>query len=451
MFTRHDRFSRRGAPSVLIASLVLLLAMTSVAWSQEDTLESAARGRVQRISLNLQDVTLGSVLKVMTQKSGINFLIGSDLVGKSINVYLEDVLVEDALAAIMRANGLWYTRQKGTNIYVIMDAPEGPPVTTVTEVLGLSYADATMLLPTMESVLTEAGSIVVDARTNSLVATDIPENMTTLQQLVNDLDDPTGQVLIEAKIIEFSEDAARELGVTWDYSDFDTGEAISYGSTFNTDQAEGILELTFGKFDSFVNIQDLAGKIRALQQDGRAEVLAQPQILTLDNQEAVIAITSHIALARKVTYREGGADSTVEPIFGDVGVTLKVLPHVNNEEFVTMTIEPQVSSAHRSSFFPDDAVDTKHRTARTTVMVRDAETVVIGGLLMRDVSESHYKVPLLGDIPLLGALFRKSVTSDTTTEGMVFLTPRILGAEALKRVSERAESRMDEKLGVVEQ
>ncbi|MCK4511106.1 hypothetical protein KAW64_05165 [bacterium] len=94
------------------------------------TTELQASERGARLSLNLTSVTLGSVLKVMTQKTGINFLIGSDLTGKTINVYLEDVLVEDALAAIMKANGLWYTRQKGTNIYVIMESPDGPPVAT---------------------------------------------------------------------------------------------------------------------------------------------------------------------------------------------------------------------------------------------------------------------------------------------------------------------------------
>jgi type IV pilus secretin PilQ/predicted competence protein len=348
----------------------------------------------------------------------------------------------------MRANGLWYTRQKGTNIYVITDAPEGPPVVTVTEVLRTSYADATELRTTLESVLTEAGSIVVDPRTNSLVVSDIPENMATLQSLVTELDDPTGQVLIEAKIVEFSEDAASELGLNWEYLDFEPGDdngndAFSYGSTFNTQDREGFLELTFGKFTSFDPTQDLTSKLSAMQKDGLAEVLAEPQILTLDNKEALIEITEHIALAKKTTYREGGLESTVEPIFGDVGVTLKVTPNINTDEFVTMRVEPIVSSAQRSSFFPDEAVDTRKRSAKTSVMVKDGQTVVIGGLLRKDVSETHFKVPLLGDIPLLGMLFRKSITSDTKTEVVLFLTPRILGAEALSRMSERVQSDMD--------
>lgn len=441
----HGSGQTRPALLVLIiATALIVFGVTSGAWCQTTDVEQV---RSQRISLNLQNVTLGSVLKVMTQKSGINFLIGSDLVGKTINVYLEDVLVEDALAAIMRANGLWYTRQKGTNIYVITDAPEGPPVVTVTEVLRTSYADATELTTTLESVLTEAGSIVVDPRTNSLVVSDIPENMATLQSLVTELDDPTGQVLIEAKIVEFSEDAASELGLNWEYLDFEPGDdngnnAFSYGSNFNTAEREGFLELTFGKFTSFDPTQDLTSKLSAMQKDGLAEVLAEPQILTLDNKEALIEITEHIALAKKTTYREGGLESTVEPIFGDVGVTLKVTPNINTDEFVTMRVEPVVSSAQRSSFFPDEAVDTRKRSAKTSVMVKDGQTVVIGGLLRKDVTETHFKVPLLGDIPLLGMLFRKSITSDTKTEVVLFLTPRILGAEALARMSERVQSEM---------
>jgi type IV pilus assembly protein PilQ len=443
----------RARPGVFWTTLVLaglLLVSAGVSSAQQESPEGGAAVRSQRISLNLQSVTLGSVLKVMTQKSGINFLIGSELVGKPINVYLEDVLVEDALAAIMRANGLWYTRQKGTNIYVIMDAPEGPPVATVTEVLRADYADASELEQTLKPVLTDAGSIVVNPRANSLVVSDIPENMTTLQSLVKELDTPTGQVLIEAKIVEFTETGSHELGVSWDFSDFEEGEgdgggSFSYGSTFNQQDSEGVLNLTFGKFESFMEVQDLTARIEAMQKDGLAEVLARPKVLTLDNKEAMIQITSHIALAKKTTYREGGAESTVEPIFGDVGVKLRVTPTINSDGFVTLKIEPEVSSASRSTYFPDEAVDTKMRTAQTTVMVKDGQTVVIGGLLRTDVNETHFKVPILGDIPLLGALFRKSIESETKSEIMLFLTPRILGSEELARLSEREESSLEAK------
>jgi len=448
----------RTGPGVFWTALVLvglLLATAGISAAQQESSEGGAAVRSQRISLNLQNVTLGSVLKVMTQKSGINFLIGSELVGKPINVYLEDVLVEDALAAIMRANGLWYTRQKGTNIYVIMDAPEGPPVATVTEVVRADYADAAELEETLKPVLTEAGSIVVNPRSNSLVISDIPENMTTLQSLVKELDGPTGQVLIEAKIVEFTETGSHELGVSWNFNDFETGEtdgtgSYSYGTSFNNDnESEGVLNLTFGKFDSFLDFQDLTARIEALQKDGLAEVLARPKVLTLDNKEAMIQITSHIALAKKTTYREGGAESTVEPIFGDVGVKLRVTPTINDDGFVTLKIEPEVSSAQRSTYFPDEAVDTKMRTAQTTVMIQDGQTVVIGGLLRTDVSNTYFKVPILGDIPLLGALFRKSIESETKSEIMLFLTPRILGAEELHRMSQREESEINAKLTTI--
>jgi type IV pilus assembly protein PilQ len=436
----------RGAAGIVLIALLALLASTAPVWAQEDEGMELTSGRSPRISLNLQNVTLGNVLKVMTQKSGINFLIGADLVGKSINVYLEDVLVEDALAAIMRANGLWYTRQKGTNIYVIMDAPNGPPVLTSTEVVRMNYADAAELLPTIEAILTEAGSAVVDGRTNSLVVSDIPENITTVRDLAIALDEPTGQILIEAKIVEFTEDAGLQMGVTWGFADYEDSDGVSYGSSFNSGSNEGVLELMIGKFDSFNPVQDLNARLSAMASDGLAEILAEPSILTLDNKEAMIAITSHIALAKKETFREG-SDSSVEPIFGDVGVTLKVVPHLNNDEFVTMMIEPLVSSATKSTYFPDDAVDTKHRTARTTVMAKDGQTIVIGGLLRTDVIQTHFKVPILGDIPLLGALFRKTIENETKTEVMLFLTPRILGAEALKSLSEREESRIDQRLG----
>ena len=468
LFSKHGSSVRRLATTLAIVAAVLLTTATMV-WSEEaGTAGSVAGGRSSpRLSLNLQNVTLGSVLKVMTQKTGINFLIGSDLTGKTINVYLEDVLVEDALAAIMKANGLWYTRQKGTNIYVIMESPDGPPVNTVTEVFHTDYADAVMLKDTVEAILTEAGGIVVDQRTNALVVSDIPENMLTIESLVRELDDPTGQVLIEAQVVEIADDANLDLGVEWGYNDYDPEQGLSYGGGFNrvhyfvdeTDDegniiktlvedktAEGILDLTFGKWNSFLDgFQDISGRIRAMERDGIAQVLAEPHILTLDNQEALIAITSHVAMAKKTTITTEGT-VTIEPVYGDVGVTLKVVPHVNNDDFVTMSIEPEVSSASRSAYFPDEAVDTRKRTAKTTVMAKDGETIVIGGLLRKDVNETHFKVPILGDIPLLGRLFRKSVESETNSEVMVFLTPHIMGPESLKRITEQKSARADELL-----
>ena len=459
--------------TIIAVVAALLIATCSAAWSQSGTSDAASGERSARISLNLTSVTLGSVLKVMTQKTGINFLIGSDLVGKTINVYLEDVLVEDALAAIMKANGLWYTRQKGTNIYVIMESPDGPPVATTTEVFHTDYADAVMLQPTIEAVLTEVGAVVVDQRTNAIVVSDIPENMSTVESIVRDLDNPTGQVLIEAQIVEIGEDANLDLGFQWGYQDFDDGDGASYGGGFNNvhqwsheqvkneetgeyytqstlienKALEGMLDLSFGKWSSFLDgFQDISARLRAMERDGVAQVLASPQILTIDNQEALIAITSHIAMAKKTTVSPEGT-ITIEPIYGDVGVTLKVTPHVNNDDFVTMTIEPEVSSASRSAYFPDEAVDTRKRTAKTTVMAQDGETIVIGGLVRKDINETHFKVPLLGDIPLLGRLFRKSVESEVDSEVMVFLTPRILGPEALKRITDAKTARVGELLG----
>jgi len=458
--------------TIIAVVAALLITSSSAAWSQDST-DAPARERSQRLSLNLTSVTLGSVLKVMTQKTGINFLIGSNLVGKTINVYLEDVLVEDALAAIMKANGLWYTRQKGTNIYVIMESPDGPPVATTTEVFHTDYADAIMLQPTIEAVLTEVGAVVVDQRTNAIVVSDIPENMSTIESIVRELDNPTGQVLIEAQIVEIGEDANLDLGFEWGYQDFDSGDGASYGGGFNyvhqwsheqvkneetgeyytestlieNKALEGLLDLSFGKWSSFLDgFQDISARIRAMERDGVARVLATPQILTIDNQEAFIAITSHIAMASKTTVSTQGT-ITIEPIYGDVGVTLKVTPHINNDDFVTMTIEPEVSSASRSAFFPDQAVDTRKRTAKTTVMAQDGETIVIGGLIRKDINETHFKVPLLGDIPLLGRLFRKSVESEVDSEVMVFLTPRILGPEALKRITDAKTARVEELMG----
>jgi general secretion pathway protein D len=310
----------------------------------------------------------------------------------------------------------------------------------------------------VESNIGEVGKIVVDERTNSLVVTDTPENMRMLRGLVEELDSPTGQVLIEARIVELTDIDGSDIGVTWQsYDQLDEAvldDNVSVGGSFNyreEDLLDGLLKLTVGRLEYFENpsraLEDLNVTLEALVTTGKAKLLATPQVLTVNNKEAKIEITESIALAKKVTINGLTGQVTEEIVFGDIGVTLSVTPHINDENFITMVVSPVVSSAKKSTFFPDEAADTKRRTATTTVMVKDAQTIVIGGLLRNEESETFYKVPLLGDIPLLNLLFRKKVANTNNNEVVVFLTPRIVTAEELMEISRRGSGIMSTEFG----
>jgi len=320
-------------------------------------LRDAARpdsARDQLISLKLQHVSLEHALKALTKKTGLNFLMSAGLAGLRLNVYLRGVPAEGALLTILKANGLWYERQKGTNIYVVTKGPQ--PAEVATEIIRCGYASVADLGNIVENNLTSNGSFTVDKGTNSVVVSDTPSNVARLRRILSELDQPSKQVLIEVKIVEVDLAAARELGISWDWTG-KVGKDSPVGSTalrssFNT-ATEGILSFSIGRYASNVGVRDLQTAITALEKEGRADLLASPKILTLDGRPASIKITERIALARKVTYQGavGGPLSIEEPIFGDVGVMLTVTSHVLNERMTILDVKPTVSSARKSIVF----------------------------------------------------------------------------------------------------
>ena len=390
--------------------------------------------REQLLSLNLRGVTLENALKILTKKTGLNFLMSSDLSDMKVNVYLRNVPVEGAILTILKANGLWYERQKDTNIYVIKKIKGPPPAETVTEIIKCDYVSVVDLGDIIKENLTKDGSFTVDQRSNSVIVNDTPSNVARLNKILSELDWPRRQVLIEVKIVEINVTAASELGISWDWTgkageSSPVGAATLKGSFSRV--TEGLLDLSIGKYASNVGVRDLTSVITALEKQDWADLLASPKIFTLDGKPATIKITEHIAMARKVTYRgvAAGAETVEEPIYGDVGVILTVTPHVLNEKFTILDVEATVSSARKSTYFPEVAVDTQERTTETSVMVEDGQTIVIGGLFRKDKKKTITKVPLLGNIPILGHLFRKTTTDMIKTEITVFLTPHIITTE----------------------
>ena len=393
-----------------------------------------------KLSIRLQDVRLEDALKLFTKKTGLNFLFPPGLADRKVSLYLRDVSLQEALSGLLQAHGLRYEQQNGTDLYLIREGPSEPPVEHVTEVIRCQYAFVKDLNQIVSRSITSEGRVLIDERTNSFIITEVPEVIATVKAILSHLDRPSRQVLIDAEIVEFKHSVTEELGINWDWTGTLEENTVDVLSSFSA--ADGILTLSLGKYASAIGQRNLKAMINALEKEGTANVLANPKIFVLEDHPAIIEITENIALAQKVTVQEGG--STVsEPIFGDVGVTLQVTPHISNDRFVMLEVTPTVSSAQRSAFFPNDAVDTKKRSAQTSVMVEDGETVVLGGLLRTDTQESVSKVPLLGDIPLLGYIFRRRVVDTSKTEVMVFLTPHIVTAENVGSMSQEQRERMD--------
>lgn len=398
------------------------------------------------ISMDFQDADLKDVLKVFSQQADLNFIAGENVKDRRITLYLDKVSVGDALNTIMSANNLAYEQEKDSKIFVVKEWGR-PEVETITKVFPLQYARVTGygltaaeegegggestetdIKKVIERILTVHGQVVEDSRTNSLIVTDLPSQFPKIEKTIKELDIKLPQVMIEVEIIEASLETIDKLGIEW-------GDASS-GALASAYGAERSDSFPFTKFPSteatsfttgLLSAANLKGTLAMLSKDTDTKILARPKILTLNNETAEIKITADTAIGSLTvtTSQEGLGESTVSAERVETGVSLKVTPQINKAGEITMFIEPSVTNTVLSKYFPQ-FVDPQTRSAKTTVTIRDGETIIIGGLINTEDSKSLRKVPFLGDIPFLGNIFRKRNDSSTDKELIIFITPHLV-------------------------
>jgi general secretion pathway protein D len=332
-----------------------------------------------------------------------------------------------------------------------------------TDVIYLRYAEASEIVDTLMGVgkieeretqqgkatTTRGGvfDIQADESTNALVITAPPDIMRTLKRVISQLDIRRAQVLVEAVIAEVSADTTRELGVQWIFSGIKDGQgpvgvinftnsgspvadvingaaAVADGGTFPSIVDNALLG--FGRTDGSFNY---VAVMNALASDANTNILSTPTLVTLDNEEAEIVIGENVPFVTGSFTSTGAADGATNPFQTiqreDVGLTLKIKPQINEGDALRLEIEQEVSSIADSVAGASDLVTNK-RSIKTNVMVDNGQVVVLGGLIEENVRESQQKVPLLGDIPVLGALFRSNTGDVEKTNLMVFIHPVIL-------------------------
>ncbi|MCM8828993.1 MAG: hypothetical protein NC902_06900 [Candidatus Omnitrophica bacterium] len=273
-------------------------------------------------------------------------------------------------------------------------------------------------------------SILPDERTNSLVLVGTNDFIEEVKEIISSLDRQIPQVSIEAMIVELTEEATRTLGISW---------GDNSGSIGNV---SGSLKTAIPGWDTTGELTwtNLGANIKALQTKGQANILANPRVTTLSGAPATIRITSNIPVAPIVTTTStGGTGTTVTQYeYRDIGIILIAIPHVGDDNTVTMEVSPQVFAAKQSSFFKD-AVETSERSTLTRVMVKNGETVVIGGLLSTETTKGENKVPVLGNV--LPFLFSNKTNQMKKTDLMIFITPRIITTEMAKKLTEEEKTR----------
>ncbi len=418
------------------------------------------------VSMDFQDANIKTVLKVFSQQSGMNFIASQNVQDRTVTVYFDNVKVEDALNYIMNANNLIYEQEPGTNIFIVKETGK-VGVETITKIYELKYAQLTApakaqadaagkesqeaeIVSIVQSILSANGKVIADKRSNSLIIRDVPSQFPIVEDLLSRLDIRTPQVMIKVEVLETTTKAVENLGINWGTnSTFGVFTGPVHNTIFpfngslgrNNSSGEGIK--TPGTFD----MSGTSATITALLNDSDTKVLARPQVLTMNNETARIELSSKekaaiINTVTSVGSTGGGtvAGNTYDE--KDTGVILEVTPQISKDGYVTMNLKPSVTQLELSRFA--NAFDTSKRGTETTVMVKDGETVILGGLINSKHEGGVQKVPFLGDIPILGAAFRYKTKSNTDRELIVFITPNIVkdaSSYSLGSISEREQEK----------
>ena len=435
-----------------------------------DAREAKGRYTGEKLSLNFQNVEVRAVLNVIADFTDLN-IITSDTVAGNITLRLKDVPWDQALEIILQTRGL-DSRRNGNVIWI---APRDELATreklaleaaqqindleqTRTEAFQMNYQKAAdvqkLLSDASQRILSKRGSAVVDARTNTLFVQDTPARLEEVRKLLAKIDVPVRQVMIEARIVEASDTFSKNLGARLGVHDqnpvpsgtrilgqnsprfsvggslidsgFHTGQTattpdfIAHASSVNM-PAAGLNLFPAGQF-SFILFNSGATRflnleISALEADGKGKIIASPRVLTADQVEALIE------QGTEIPYQTATSSGATSISFRKAVLSLKVKPQITPDGNVIMTLDvtkDQVGSGVGTFV----QINTKH--VKTEVLVENGGTVVIGGIYEQNDRTDVTKIPVLGDIPFLGRLFRNDSTISGKTELLVFITPRIV-------------------------
>jgi type IV pilus assembly protein PilQ len=413
------------------------------------------------ITFDFYQADLRSVLRTFSEISGLNIVIDPAVPAGTVDVSLREVPWDQALEVILRSNQLGYVLEQN----VVRIAPlkalaqeeterqklvEAQAMGGVLKVFtkSLSYARAGDVAKLLKDsrVLSNRGSALVDERTNTLILNDLPEALGECENLIGILDRAEAQVEIEAKVVQTSTDAARALGVQWGVggrmaSDLantapvafpatssvagrtsPVREAITGGAGGNTPTAVNLpapaatsgLGISMGTLTGSFNLEVA---LTALEKKGQGKILSQPKVMMQNNFEAEITQGVQIPI-------QTVSNNTVTVTFKDATLTLKVKPQITASNTVMMAVSLENASPDYSrSVNGIPPIDTQR--AITQVLVNDAETMVIGGIMKSQETSSKDGVPGLSQIPLLGWLFRRDIMSQELRELLIFITPRI--------------------------
>ncbi len=370
------------------------------------------------VSITFKNTDMREVLNILAFKGGVNIVAGED-VDVKVTVQLKNVPWEQALDVILKTYN--FTYRKEANLIRVMSLQraleEEGKIQLETKIIPLNFANVEELKASLSDILSKRGNLSVDKRTNSLIVTDIPSIVVKVEVAAMSLDTRTPQVLIEAMMIDVKVTDENKWGSVLSLIKDSSQE---YPNRFDTSLSAGGSGGVFEFFGGILKDIDFHATIDTWVHQNKAQILANPSVLTLDNQEAKIEIIEEIPYFESV---DTGGGVTINVKFKEAGIKLYVTPHITSGNYISMNVRPE-QSFKSDEVLNNPVIDT--RRAETNLLVKDGQTIVIGGLRKTNDNITYDKIPFFGDIPFLGLLFKKKLITKIETELVLFVTPHII-------------------------
>ncbi len=420
------------------------------------------------ISINFQDIPVRNVLQLIADYNQFNLVV-SDSVEGNLTLRLDGVPWQQVLDIILQVKGL----DKRVDGNVILVAPtdeldlrekqqlEKQKLTEEmgelsSEIIKVNFAKASDIAEMINgegniSMLSERGSMTIDERTNSLLIRELPENIEVIREIIESLDIPVKQVQIEARIVTINEGNMDELGIRWGFTSINGSNTVG-GSIENNLATIGLYNGEGGDdggdgdgvgIDDFLNVNLAAAspnatslafqvaklgsdtlldlELSALQQESKAEIISSPRLITTNKKPA------YIEQGTEIPYLESSSSGATTVTFKKAVLSLKVTPQITPDNRLVLDLsvtQDRPGQVVKTGTGEAVAIDTQR--IGTQVLVNNGETVVLGGIFQHSITNSVDKVPLLGDLPLLGALFRRSYENVGKSELLIFVTPKVV-------------------------
>lgn len=419
MFNKIKLAARMGIAGLIFVQAIIFCPLVTLA-------------RADYVTLHFMQEDIRVVLHTLSVLSGTNIIIDDSTAKESpsITINLDNVPFETALELIAETKGLSYHRVDNTIMFERADISDSV-------IIPMQYTNAEEI----KKAVTSASEgmklkVDVDVPSNSLVVSGSSLGVRRLKNILIDLDKPIQQIELEAKVVAISKSATKDLGVKWEWDQFPkdpsfnsssesstttTGTSTSSSSsttvtrsTSLSNETPGIIKV--GRYEFY-----FSGTLSAMVSKGDAKILSRPKVTTVNGKEAKIMVGDRVPVQTE-TVSNGTTSTSVT--YYDTGIKLTYTPIIGADGQITAKVHTEVSSATLVSDIKQYKITT--READTNVRVRDGETIVIGGLIGSTSSESMQKVPFLGDLPLVGGLFRNTSKTGDESEVVIFLTPRII-------------------------